>query len=570
MHTMYIKWNIEDVRFYNTTRPYTELGYMLGSQAEQMLQVIHTQNIKPYWNFSLNYRLINSKGFFQNLINNHNNYLVTSWYQAPKKRYNNYFVLLYNKIQAQQNGGILSDTLLNSLGYLANRFGIPTKIGGSAYPTNNFSTALFTGHIYREFNILMRQQYDLGRKDSIVTDSTVIPLFFPRLRFEHSFTLGTYNYSYLDYPTGGSSTQLNQPDTNYYISTYKLHLTNDSLLLKDSWTEVNNDFSIYQFPDAKNLQQYIKVGADLQLLHGQFSRMDNDTFTRTSLSIYNIMGHGEYRNRSKNQKWDILAAGNFYFSGYNGGDYHGYISLQRLISKSIGSLKIGFENANQTPPFIYDSRSSFYLDNPAKHFTKQNTLHFFGYIIQPKGGLQLSADYYLLSNYLYLNGYYQLQQESALFNVLRINALKTFRISKHWRLAAEVYVQQKTGNVQLNIPLVFTRNRLMYEGNLGFRNLNIAFGTEIRYNTPYQADNFSPVLGQFFYQDTTTINNRPDISAFLQFRIKGFKAYIRAENLNSAQFTNGGFGFTHNNFAAVNYPLPGMLIRVGIFWSFVN
>src|SRR5438105_827004 len=51
------KWQLDKVRFYNTTRPYTELGYMLGTRAEQEIEITHTQNIKPYWNFSLNYRL---------------------------------------------------------------------------------------------------------------------------------------------------------------------------------------------------------------------------------------------------------------------------------------------------------------------------------------------------------------------------------------------------------------------------------------------------------------------------------------------------------------------------------
>ena len=73
----------------------------------------------------------------------------------------------------------------------------------------------------------------------------------------------------------------------------------------------------------------------------------------------------------------------------------------------------------------------------------------------------------------------------------------------------------------------------MYEGDLGFKNLTIAFGTEIRYYTPYNVANYSPVLGQFFYQDTLTISNRPDIGVFVHFRIKGFKAYFRLENLNT-------------------------------------
>jgi hypothetical protein len=61
---------------------------------------------------------------------------------------------------------------------------------------------------------------------------------------------------------------------------------------------------------------------------------------------------------------------------------------------------------------------------------------------------------------------------------------------------------------------------------------------------------------------------RPDISAYLHFRIKSFTAYVRAENLNTLQFPGGGF--TNNNIPTAHYPYPGLQIRFGIFWSFVD
>lgn len=264
----------------------------------------------------------------------------------------------------------------------------------------------------------------------------------------------------------------------------------------------------------------------------------------------------------------MMAFGRLWMAGYNIGDYHAYVSLQRILSPKLGSFQLGFESVNQSPSFIYDQRSAFYLDVPS-NFKHQNTTHLFASLFLQKLRLQLSGDYYLVGNYLYLKNYDQLQQDNSIFNVLRINALKTFHIGKHWNWYAEVYVQQKAGNVDLNIPLLYTRNRLMYEGNLGFKNLNIAFGLEGRYNSPYRPDNYSPVLGQLFYQDSVAISNLPDLAAFLHFRIRGFKAYIRAENLNTARVF-GGFQFNNNNLVAPGYPMQGLNLRLGIYWSFVN
>lgn len=552
------KFNLEKVRFYSTPKPYTQLGYMLATGSEQMIEVLHTQNIKPYWNASFQYRLITAPGTFRNQRNNHSNVQLASWYQSPNKRYNNYFVFLNNNLSAGESGGILLDQ-----DYLTNptydrRFTIPTVLGGSpSLRGSAFNNSFNTGRKERETIFYLRQQYDFGRKDSLVTDSTVIPLFYPRVRFEHSLRVGRYDYTYKDIPNGTTS---NKPDSTYYDSLYNINIhPGDSIALEDRWREISNDFSIYQFPDANNLQQFIKLGTELQLLNGAFASGKK--------TYYNVIGHGEYRNRTRNQKWDINAFGRLYFAGYNIGDYHAFVSLQRLLSKDLGTLQIGFENINRSPSFLYDQRSSFYLDQP-KDFNNENTLHFFGSYYLPKLDVQLQGDYYIVSNYLYLNGYSSLQQENALFNVLRVSGFKTFRIGRRWNLHSELYVQQKAGGAEINVPLLYTRNRLAFEGRL-FQNLQLSTGVEVRYNTPYKADNYSPVLGRFFYQDTTTISNRPEVHLFLHMKVRTFKAFVRLENLNTADLS-GGFSFNRNNLAAIGYPTPGMVFRLGIYWAFVN
>ncbi len=557
------KFKLEEVRFYTTTRPYSELNYILGSRSEQIIDVMHTRNIKPNWNIAFEYRLINSPGFFKNQKTNHNNHRITSWYQSVNRRYNNFVVILNNKLQASENGGILDDQSYLDSAIYKDRFTIPTRLGGdNAAGADFLSTNLGTSNKYTEVTLLLRQQYDFGRKDSLVTDSTVIPLFYPRLRFEHTLSYTSHKFVYEDAQLSGS-TSVYKPDSTYYQDVYGYTINpGDTVYLKDRWKELVNDFSIYQFPDANNLQQFFKVGASIQNLTALLG-------TRPRESFYNIFGHAEYRNKTRNLKWDIEAHGKLYFTGLNAGDYEAYASLQRLISKKIGYLQLGFENVNQTPSFIFDPRSAFHLTGPNDDFKKQNSTHLFASLIQPAHRFKLSGDYYLLTNYTYITNYDQFKQESGLFNVLRVSLLKTIRLGKRWNWHSEVYFQQVIGNGPVNLPLVYTRNRIAYEGNLGLENLDIALGAEVRYHTPYKADGYASAVGQFFYQDDTQISNLPDIAAYVNFRIKGIKFFIRAENLNTATTVNG-FGFTNNNFVAPNYPLPGLVIRVGVFWSFVN
>ena len=548
-------WKLENVRFFQTTRPYSELNYFLGSRTEQMIELLHTQNIKPNWNAMFQYRLINSPGFFKSQKTDHNNYLLASKFQSKNLRYTNYFALVGNKLISAENGGIqdTADFLDNPI--YKDRFIIPTKIGGDeAFSSNFFSSKINTGNKYSLFTLFLRQQYDLGRKDSLVSDSTVIPLFFPRLRFEHTLQLDQNKYIFQDY----------EADSVYYKTIYDTSLRKplDTLIINERWQVLSNDFSIYQFPDAKNLHQFIKLGLQLQNIIGDLST-GKKTFVNTA-------GHVEYRNKSKNEVWDIEANGKLFFTGFNRGDYHAFISLQRLLGKKLGYLQLGFENISRTPSFVFDGRSSFYFLKSSMDLKKENSTHLFATYFLPSFRLKLSGDYFLATNYTYIQNYYEVKQESTLFNMLRISLLKTIKLGKRWNWHAEVYLQQAIGDAPVNVPVLYTRNRIAYEGNFGFKNLNIATGLEFRYRSAYKADGYSPVLGRFFYQDSITIRNPlPDIAAYMNFRIKPFKAFIRIENLNTARNLEG-FSFTNNNLVAPGYALPGLQFRLGVWWGFVN
>ena len=175
-------FTVDETKFYHTTKPYSELGYLIGSKAEQMINVIHTQNITKNWNAMFQYRLISSPGAFSNQNTNHNNYRFSSWYQSNSKRYQAFMVLLGSKLESAENGGIKYISDLDSNVY-KDRFTIPTRIGAAESFTNAlnpFGVEITTGTFYTSATYMLRQQYDLiGQKDSIVTDSTVIPLFIP-------------------------------------------------------------------------------------------------------------------------------------------------------------------------------------------------------------------------------------------------------------------------------------------------------------------------------------------------------------------------------------------------------
>jgi Putative porin len=547
-------FSINDTRFMTTTKPFTQLTYLLGSKAEQNIGVVHSQNIKPDWNFVFEYRLLNAPGFFNSQNTNHKNFRFNTNYISKDRRYNIFFIVMNNSLQSAENGGIVSDTfLVNKNPAFNDFFNIPTNLAQVPFASRDlFNVKLLTGNKYSNTAILIRNQYDFGKKDSVTTDSTVTRFFLPKLRFEYTLKYQTYHYLFQD--VQGSA------DSAFYAEHYEgLIEPADTLYFKQKWSELVNDFSIIQFPDSKNPLQFLKIGASFQNLSGKFAQ-GTDNF-------YNMRVHGEYRNRTKNRKWDMLLFGEFYLIGRNSGDYSLHANLKRNLGLKWGYLETGFRNTNRTPSYLLSHATGFPVSINTG-LNKENISEIYGSVENPQRKFRLSANYYLISNYAYLVNFNRVNQESSLFNLLRVGASKEFSLRNHWKWYLDVYLQTVTGRPPVNVPLLYTRNRFAYEGSL-FKNLLLSSGFDIRYHTPYDASNYSPVLGQFFYQDKLQLVLRPDIAAYVNFRIRNFTGFTRFENLNTLTFING-FGFKKSNQEIALYPYPGLLFRLGVVWDMIN
>lgn len=569
------RYTLEGTKYFTTTRPFTTLAYMMGTRQEQMIDVLHTQNRKELVNFTFEYRLLNAPGAFRNQNSNHSNMRVNISSQSKNKRYSMNLIGIRNSNRGAVNGGIINFDELKGKGvnspYIA-----ATRIGsiGNASPSP-FKVSISSGNENKDFTLYYRHSYDFGQKDSLqVNDSTMVRLFYPRLRFEHAAKYAEYEYNFKDV----------NPNPDSYLQYYGLIVQNDTVLYKDKWKELSNQLAIYTYPDKKNIAQFVKVFGEFQLLGGDFGRFKKN--------YYNVIVGGEYRNKTRNQKWDMLASGRFYALGDYFGDYMATANLKRNLGTKIGDISIGFTNVNRTPSFIFNTSAKGFLSaDSAKYielignnfqphsnfpvitgetkFAKENIAHAFAKINVPSWKLSLTGNYYAMLNYAYFTDYFTAKQNTSLFNLLQLGAEKETSLSNFFKWYAEIYVQQKAGNVPVNVPLVLTRNRIAFEGHF-YKNLDIATGIEVRYNTPYKPDNYSPFTGNFLYNDTMRISNLPDISYYLNFKIKRFRLFAEAANLNSLSYQNKTFGFNNFSFVRPYYPKPGLWIRVGIFWNFIN
>lgn len=547
-------YQLENTRLYQTTKPYTELNYLLGSSAEQIINVLHTQNKKDNINYSLEYRFINSPGILKNQNASVNNTRLAFQYKSPNKRYNLTSVYISNKNASSENGGTVNAKQLDSLS-LNSPFELPVRLGlGGVIRRDLFNTAVNTGNIYKQNEFVVRQEFDFGQKDSILVDSNQLKIFYPKFRLQHILSIKKQEYLFQDIYADSANY------ANYFNYTINSNpnSTYDTVKFKDSWNIFKNELSILSFPDKKNTSQFIKASATFENIKGSFNDSTSDNFN-------NIFLGGEYRNRTRNRVWDIEAIAQLYIAGLNAGDYSTYATIEKSLGKKTGSLLLGFQNINKSPAFLYNNGSSFFINNRT-NFNKENITKIWANYYNKDGNFKLCGSYYLLSNYLYFNNFFSVQQEAKLFNVIHVAFEKKFRLSKRLNLYSEFHFQQATANAPINIPTFFTKQRIAFEGNF-YTNLFLSTGLEFRYFSNYKPSGYSPFNGQFFFQYSYSLNNRPDINFYFNFRIKTFKIYFRAENLNTLIPPSG---FKQYNFSTEQYPMQTVWMRLGIFWSFIN
>lgn len=546
-------FTLHETRFMNTTKPYTELGYLIGSKAEQQISILHTQNISPDWNAVAQYRLITAPGTFNSQNSSHNNIRINSDFTSKNRRYHAYLIILSNSLQSAENGGIQDESfLINENPAYNDRFNIPTNLAPSIYSSRNFfKVNLLTGNKYTNRTLLYRHQFDFGKKDSVITDSTVVRFYLPRLRLEHTVESSNNSILYLDVQPGGAS--------SFYKTYYGIGQLPDTVRFSMTNKSLKNDFSFIQFPDAKNLLQYFKAGVSL-INYRNLSGSNDDLFA-------NMLLHGEYRNLTRNKKWDMLLYGEFIAVGRDIGNYNLKANLQRSLGSKIGTLQLGAENVNRSPSYTYNNATAFPIKFKST-ISDENISNLFGVLFLKKLNISLQFNYYLISNYTYLKNFTEVDQYNTVFQILRAGVLKEIKLYRNFKWTTEVFLQSIPGNAPIHLPSVFTRNRIGYEGR-PFRNLYLASGVELRYHNAYYADGYSPLTGQFYYQSSVKISNRPDIHLYNNFRIRSFTGFVRLENLNTIT-QQYGFGFKQNNFAAPLYPTPGLVFRMGIFWNFVN
>jgi hypothetical protein len=415
---------------------------------------------------------------------------------------------------------------------------------------NPFNTNIATGSTYKEQSFVWKQTYDIGQKDSVVKDTVTTYLFYPRLRFQNEIKYQTNQFTFAD------ANPLALKYEQYFNYTSPV---GDAMLFQDQWKRFTNEFSLVSFPEKTNPNQFLQIGLGYQSLIFKDSMQ--------TWSNYDMYGFSVYKNKTKNLRWDIQASGKLFLNGYHAGDYEAQFSLSSLINKNGDQLALWVQNSNRTPSFNRLGITAFPISKLST-IDKENIIELGAMWNQKSPGLTASFQYKLIQNFQYFGSGYQPMVYDKVLSYVKGTVSNQMKLSRHWNWYNELTLQVVDPNAPLHLPVIFTRQRLAYEGNF-FKNLFLSTGLELIYHSSFQPDGYMPLSGQFYLQDQFTADNRPIANAFLNFRIKRFKGFVRMEQLNTLLATSNQLG-TRYQFTAPNYLGTGTWLRVGIWWNFIN
>jgi hypothetical protein len=155
-------------------------------------------------------------------------------------------------------------------------------------------------------------------------------------------------------------------------------------------------------------------------------------------------------------------------------------------------------------------------------------------------------------------------QYNNTINYLSLKADREFAFGKFGSDHTFLYQKVDQNDNVLNVPDFLTRHSIFYNNYFFKKALYIQTGVTANYFTKYYANDYNPILGEMTIQNQKEIGDYPTFDYFINAKIKTFRLFFKAENINGA--------FTKNNnfYSAPNYPYRDFMIRFGITWLFFS
>nr|WP_294927888.1 putative porin [uncultured Flavobacterium sp.] len=526
-----------EINYYHVATPLTELFFNTSIGKGQNVDSFITLNTSKNLNFFAAYRGLRSEGKYINQLTSIGNFRIGASYNTTDKRYILYLHYTYQDVLNEENGGITTPEDFES--------GDPNFTNRQrleVYLTDAESflkgRRLFFDHAFRvnpkggNNNLYVTHQFNYENKFFEYKQPTVLSTVGNTLveRFGESYVTSNIN------------------DQTRFEKLYnKAGLAYENSLL--------GKFNFF-IDDYRSNYKYGRI-----IVYDADNYIPDNLF----LQINNVGGQYEYQKN----KWN----GRFLYTRSITNQ-----SLSDLDAKLRYDLneKIQFDfryrNVNKLPNNNYNLYQSSYIAyNWSNNFKNEKINSLSADVFTP--WLNAQVQYSVLNDHLYFEDVSTDEQIAArtqiinpaqyenTINYISVKANREFKFGAFGLDNTFLYQKVTQSDLIVNVPDFVTRNTFYYSSYFFKKALYIQTGIIFNYFTQYYGNDYNPIIGEFFVQDTKKIGGYPTFDFFLNGRIRQTRIYLKAEHFNSS--------FSGNNYySAPNNPYRDFVIRFGLVWNF--
>ncbi|WP_367754881.1 putative porin [Flavobacterium sp. WC2430] len=522
------------IKYSSVATPVTELYFKSVMQKGQSLDAFFAINTSPRLNFSIAYKGLRSEGKYINQLASTGNFRFTTSYNTLNNRYVANAHFTYQDILNEENGGI---TTISDFESEDPKYDNRQRLEVYFNDAKSFlkGKRFFVDHFFRvnptkgENNLYVAHQFNYENKFFEYNQATV------------PSTVG----SSIVYRFGDSFVSSGINDQTHYNKMYN----------KVGLVYENTTLGKFQFfaDDFRSNYYYNQI-------------LIFDTKTVPASLSRNINSAGGQYEYQKN-KWN----GKFLYSRSVTNQ-----SLSNLDAKLHYEMNddyqfsFGYQNLNKLPNDNYNLYQSSYINyNWSNDFKNEKINSITANASTP--WIEASLQLMTLNDHLYFENtatddsqqIVTPKQYGNTINYISVKASKEFKFGRFALDNTVLYQKADQQDAILNVPEIVTRNTIYYTNYLFKKALFLQTGFTLNYFTSYLANDYNPVIGEFFVQNKKEIGNYPNVDFFVNARIQRTRIYFKAEHFNSS--------FTGNNFySAPNSPYRDFTVRFGLIWNFFN
>ncbi|MGZ9676614.1 putative porin [Flavobacterium sp. GNP001] len=527
------------IRYNSVATPITELYFKSTIGRGQSVDSFLSLNTSENLNFSIAYKGLRSEGKYLNQLSSTGNFRFTVNFNSKNKRYFAKAHYTYQDILNEENGGITTITDFESENPSFNN-------------RQRFEVFLTDAKSFlKGRRIFLDQNFRINPKKGSNNLSVV-----HQINYENKF----FEYNQLTVPSNVGRTEVNRFGPSFTDTGINDQTRYNRMYNKAGLVYENTTLGVFEFfvDDFRSNYYYNRVlfFDNQEPIPNTFNQNINSAGGQYTYKKDNVQGKFLYSRSITNQSLSNLDAQVAYDLN---DDYQ---------------FTFQYQNLNKLPNNNYNLYQSSYIEyNWSNDFKNEKINVIKGTATTPFLNAELHLS--VLNDHLYFVDVSTAEQKSertqiiapAQYNgtikYLSVKLGREFQFGKFALDNTVLYQKTEQNDAILNVPEIVTRNTIYYSDYLFKNALFLQTGISLNYFTKYLANEYNPVIGEFFVQNEKEIGNHPNLDFFINAKIQRTRIYFKAEHFNSS--------FTGNNFyASPNNPSRDFTIRFGLIWNFFN